>query len=152
MDDAVTRVYSAALLNLAAEVEEPYHLTGKKLTAKAVSPICGSEVTVEIILKDNKVSEFGYEVEACALGRAVVAVMKRAVLGKTRAEIASAGEDLRKMLEECEAEKGASYAAALSGDWSGLRNLLPAREYTARHDAILLPFEAVEKAFISSSF
>ena len=34
-----------------------------------------------------------------------------------------------------------------AGDWAALRILEPVKDYKARHNSILLPFEAVEKAF-----
>ena len=131
------RVYNHALIELSAQAETPRHLDKPDVAAKAVSPICGSEVTVELTLRDNKVADFGYEVEACALTKSVVAIMKTAILGKTREEIARAGEGLRAMLEG---------GAPPAGDWAALKILAPVREYKARHNSILLPFEAVEKA------
>ncbi|MCE9507237.1 MAG: iron-sulfur cluster assembly scaffold protein [Alphaproteobacteria bacterium] len=136
-DDSLMQVYNRALMALSAQTETPRHLKKPDVSAKAVSPICGSEVRVELALHDNKVVDFGYEVEACALTRTVVAIMKTAILGKTREEIAQAGAALRTMLE------GGTEPA---GDWADLKILAPVREYKARHNSILLPFEAVEKA------
>ena len=138
-DDPLLEVYNREMIALAAEVESPRHLATPEMTARAVSPICGSEVEVEISLKDDKVADFGYTVEACALTKAVVAVMKYAIVGKSREDIAKAGAALRAMLEDA--------GAAPSGDWAGLKILLPVRDYKARHNSILLPFEAVEEAF-----
>ena len=138
MDDGLMRVYNQELMALSAQTEQPYHLTHPDISAKALSPICGSEVKVEFSLRDGRVVGFGYETEACALTRSVLAVMKTAVLGKTRQEILQAGADLRRML---------AGGAAPGGDWARLEILAPVRDYKARHDSILLPFEAAEKAF-----
>jgi NifU-like protein involved in Fe-S cluster formation len=137
-DDSLMRVYNHALIELSAQAETPRHLDKPDAAARAVSPICGSEVAVELALQGGKIVDFGYEVEACALTKSVVAIMKTAILGKTREETAKAGESLRTMLEG---------GAPPSGDWAALKILAPVREYKARHNSILLPFEAVEKAF-----
>lgn len=136
--DDLMRIYNQELMALSAQAETPHHLSRPEMSAKAVSPICGSEVMVELTVRDGKVTGFGYEVEACALTKSVVAVMKNAILGKTRQDIARAGEQLRGMLE------GGSPPA---GDWAGLKILQPVIEYKARHNSIMLPFEASEKAF-----
>jgi len=136
--DVLMRFYTDELITLSQQADEPVHLDNPEMKAKAVSPICGSEVTVELTLRDNKVTGFGYEVEACALTKTVVAVMKTAIQGKTRQEIAEAGDQLRSMLEG---------GAPPTGDWARLALLQPVMEYRARHNAILLPFEAAEKAF-----
>jgi NifU-like protein involved in Fe-S cluster formation len=138
-DDALLRVYNRDLMALSAQAETPKHLSKPDATAKAVSPICGSEVTIELTVNNGKVTGFGYEIEACALTKSVVAVMARAITGKTRKEIAEAGTALRAMLE--------NNAPPPSGDWADLKILQPVIEYKARHNAMQLPFEAVEKAF-----
>lgn len=138
-DDSLFAVYNDRLVALAAGAETPRRLSSPDLNARAVSPICGSEVEVDLQLKDNKISAFGFEVEACALTKAVVAVMGSAIIGKNRDDIKRAGEALAAMLEGKDVFP--------SGDWADLRILEPVRDYKARHNSIMLPFEAIEKAF-----
>lgn len=138
-DDTLLAFYNQELIALSALADAPSPLAVPDLSARAVSPICGSEVEVHLRITDGRVTDFGFEVEACALTRAVVAVMKKAILGRTRAEIAKAGVEMEKML--------AGETVFPSGDWAALKILAPVKDYKARHNAILLPFEAVEKAF-----
>ena len=138
-DDSLIAVYNQELITLSNEAAAPRRLKNPDATARAVSPICGSEVEVDLALDRGRVTAFGFEVEACALTRSAVAVMAGAIIGKTREEIARAGDELRKMLDDG--------SAAPSGDWARLSVLAPVRDYKARHNSILLPFEAVEKAF-----
>lgn len=138
-DDRLLALYSQELKELAAQVETPRILGKADLEARAISPICGSEVGVQLRLTGGKITDFGYDIEACALTKAVVAVMKSAIVGKTRAEVAAAGETLRHLLAGTE--------PGPAGDWAALKILAPVRDYRARHNAILLPFAAVEKAF-----
>lgn len=137
-DDALMRVYNQELIALSSQAETPHHLDQPSARASAVSVICGSEVMVELGIENDRVTRFGYAVDACALTKSVVAVMKRAILGKTRGDIFQAGESLRAMLDG---------GAVPIGDWSNLKILSPVVDYKARHDSIMLPFEAVEKAF-----
>ena len=138
-DDKRLAFYNAELLKLSAEAEVPRHLAAPHLRARAISPICGSEVEIELTVEGEVVTDFGFEIEACALTKTGVAVMARAIRGKTRAEIAEAGRALEAMLN------GENVFPA--GDWAELKILEPVKDYKARHNSILLPFEAVEKAF-----
>jgi NifU-like protein involved in Fe-S cluster formation len=138
-DDSLLALYNQELIALSSETAAPFLLEHPDAAARAVSPICGSEVEVHLRIEDNRVTAFGYEVEACALTRAVVAVMKKAIIGKNRAEVAKAGAEMEKMLAE--------ENMFPSGDWAALKILAPVQDYKSRHNAILLPFEAVEKAF-----
>ena len=138
-DDQLLAVYNRKLIALSGEASSSRHLENPDLRARAVSPVCGSEVEVELKLSGDRISAFGYDIDACALTRAVVAVMARAIVGKTREDTARAGAVLRAMLQEG--------GAPPSGDWQDLGVLVPVKDYKARHDSVLMPFEAVEKAF-----
>ena len=139
--DASAAVYSRQLVERSFEVEKPQRLSAPDLTARSVSVICGSTVEVDLNVSDGKVTAFGFEVEACALTKTVVAVMRRAILGKTREEIARAGEGLRRLLSGAE--------STFAADWVDLSLLAPVADFKARHNAVLLPFVAVEKAFLN---
>lgn len=139
-DDSIFAVYNQKLVELAAQADQPRLLEKPDMSARAVSPICGSEVEIHLKTKDNKISDFGFDVEACALTKSVVAVMYSAIIGKSREDVKRAGCDLAAMLE------GKNIFP--SGDWAALKILEPVKDYKARHNSILLPFEAVEKAFI----
>jgi len=138
-DDALTAVYNQSLIALSSQASAPCRLARPDLSAHAVSPICGSEVTVDLALDGARITAFGFDVEACALTKAVVAVMATAITGKTRADVAAAGATIAAMLS--------GEDVLPDGDWADLKLLAPVKDYTARHNSILLPFEAVEKAF-----
>lgn len=138
-DDRLVAVYNEELIALSGEAMLPKPLDSFDISAKSVSPICGSEVAVQLRLDGERVKAFGFEVEACALTKSVVAVMAKAIIGKTRADVSRAGRELEAML--------AGELVFPAGDWEKLRILEPVKDYKARHNSILLPFEAVEKAF-----
>lgn len=140
-DDKLISFYNQELIALSGEAALPQFIDKPDATARAVSPICGSEIEVQLKLAGDKITGFGFEVEACALTKSVVAVMKKAIIGKTRADVARAGEELEAMLD--------GKPVVPSGDWAKLVILAPVKDYKARHNSILLPFEAVEKAFRS---
>lgn len=139
-DDRLFAFYNQELIALASQVDAPHRLQFPSMSAHAVSPICGSEIDIDILVDDaGLITAIGYEVEACALTKSVVAVLRQAAIGKTRAEVAAAGKDLESMLS--------GESVRPSGDWARLAILEPVKDYKARHNSILLPFEAVERAF-----
>ena len=138
-DDDLLQLYNRELMALSAQVSAPKSLPHPDAKATAVSTVCGSEVTIELSLTGDKVNAFGYAVEACSLTKAVVAIMARVVPGKSRQEISAAATALQSMM--------AGTAPPPAGEWAELKVLVPVIEYKARHDTIMLPFEAIEKAF-----
>jgi|TARA_R110002124_G_scaffold10469_3_gene52228 NifU-like protein involved in Fe-S cluster formation len=133
-------LYSPALLALTADVGAAHHLTDPDITETAHSAVCGSTVTVELKInkKNQTVADFGYEVEACALTKAVLAVMSRAIIGQNFAQIMEAGGRLQRLLDEDETVLSEDW-----GVWEKLKILETAQDYTMRHHSITLPFQAV---------
>jgi NifU-like protein involved in Fe-S cluster formation len=140
MSDAdLVKLYSGRILALAADIPRTGRLPAPEGSARRRSPLCGSTVTADLVLRDGRVAEFAQDVKACALGQASAAVLGGVVIGRSRAELEAAREALRAMLKE-----GGPVPAA---PFDGYEVLLPAREYKNRHASILLALEAACEAF-----
>ncbi len=132
------KLYSQRILALAADIPLTKRLERPDATVKRRSPLCGSTVTVDVALADGRIAGFGQEVKACALGQASAAVLGAQVLGRTRAEVERARDELKAMLKD-----GGPVPAA---PFDGFEVLLPARDYKNRHASILLALEATAEA------
>lgn len=137
-DTDLIKLYSSRILALAADIPHNERLSAPQATVKKRSPLCGSTVTVDVVVKDGKIAEFGQDVKACALGQAAASVVGAAALGRTRAEVEAARDQLRAMLKEG--------APAPLAPFDGLAVLEPARDYKNRHASILLTIEATAQA------
>lgn len=132
------KLYSKRILALAADIPHTDRLAHPTATAKRRSPLCGSTVTVDVVVKDGRIAEFGQDVKACALGQAAAAVTGANAIGRTRGEIERARDELKAMLKES--------GPVPSAPFDGLEVLLPARDYKNRHASILLSLEAIAEA------
>ena len=141
-DSDMIKLYSGRILALAADIPHTGRLTAPMASARRRSPLCGSTVTVDLDVADGRVTRFGQEVKACALGQASAAVLGAHALGRSRAELETALAQLRAMLKE----NGPAPAAP----FDGLEVLLPARDYKNRHASILLAFEAAVEAMAAA--
>jgi NifU-like protein involved in Fe-S cluster formation len=137
-DSDLIKLYSARILGLAADIPHLGRLPAPQGTARKRSPLCGSTVTADVVVKDGRVAEFAQDVKACALGQASAAVLGEVVVGRTLAELETAREALRSMLKEGGPVPGAPF--------QGYEVLLPARDYKNRHASILLALDAVCEA------
>lgn len=132
------KLYSTRILALAADIPHLKRLESADATAKRRSPLCGSTVTVDVTVSNGRVTAFGQEVKACALGQASASVVGAAIVGRSRAEIERARTELLAMLK--------SNGPVPSAPFEGLEVLLPAREYKNRHASIMLALEAASEA------
>ena len=132
------KLYSARILALAADIPHLDRLEAPDATVKRRAPLCGSTVTVDLRLKDGRIAEYGQDVKACALGQAAAAVVGANIIGRTRAEVETARDQLRAMLKEDGPTPDAPF--------DGLEVLRPARDYKNRHASIMLALEATLEA------
>ena len=138
-DSDLIKLYSGRILELAADIPFTERLNHPQATVKKRSPLCGSTVTVDMTVADGRVLAFGQDVKACALGQASASVVGRSILGRNRAELQQARDELHAMLKQ--------EGPAPSAPFDGLEVLRPAREYKNRHASIMLAIEAATDAF-----
>ncbi|MDO8378445.1 iron-sulfur cluster assembly scaffold protein [Phenylobacterium sp.] len=136
-------LYSAKLLKLAANMPHAGRLPAPEGSSEKVSKLCGSRVTVDVVMDGDRVGQFAQDVKACALGQASAAVLGAHVLGATLAEIEMARDQFRAMLKDG--------APAPIGRFSDLEMLAPVKDYPARHTSTLLAFEAATDAVRQAS-
>lgn len=125
-------LYNAEVLGLATslaayplEPDLPYRGTAR-------SPACGSTIELGLALDPSgRIIRAGLRAQACAIGQAAAAIFARAVPGKDRREIESATAEIEQWL-----------AGEALPDWPGFTTIVAARDYPARHGAILLAWRA----------
>lgn len=137
-DADLVKLYSQRILALAADIPYAKRLEHPDATAKRRSPLCGSTVTVDVAVKDGKVTAYGQDVKACALGQASASVVGANIIGRSLPEVERTRDELRAMLKEG--------GPVPSAPFDGLEVLLPAREYKNRHASIMLTLEAIAEA------
>ena len=137
-DSDLVKLYSGRILALAADIPHLGRLPAPTGSARKRSPLCGSTVTVDLVLKDGRVADFAQDVKACALGQASAAILGGVILGRSLAELQAARNMLSAMLKD----NGPVPAAP----FQGYEVLIPAREYKNRHASILLALDAACEA------
>ena len=66
----IDEIYNNRILEFAANIPRIGRLAAPDATATAHSKLCGSTVTVDLVLDGDVVADFAHEVRACALGQA----------------------------------------------------------------------------------
>ncbi len=137
-DADLIKLYSSRILALAADIPHLGRLDAPDATVKRRSPLCGSTVTVDVVVQGGTLADLGQDVKACALGQAAAAVTGAAALGASIDQIETARDQLRDML------KGKGDVP--DAPFSGFEVLKPAVDYKNRHASILLAIEATAEA------
>ncbi len=131
-------IYTQKVLALSANIPRTGRLRHPQATATAHSKLCGSRITVDVVMQDGIVVDYAQDVKACLLGQTSAAIVGAHIIGRTGAEMQTIGSEMRKMLKENGAPPG--------GAWADLGILEIIRDYKARHASALLVFNAVDDA------
>tara|TARA_R110002094_G_scaffold201864_1_gene173266 strand:+ start:4583 stop:5029 length:447 start_codon:yes stop_codon:yes gene_type:complete len=132
------KLYSARILELAADIPHLQRLDDPDATVKRRSPLCGSTVTIDVRVQDGVLQALGQDVKACALGQAAAAVAGAAAPGLSLEQIEKGRDQLRAMLKE--------NGPVPQAPFDGFEVLTPAKDYKNRHASILLSMEAMVEA------
>ena len=141
-DSDLIKLYSTRILALAADIPHQERLAHPDATVKKRSPLCGSTVTVDVVMKDGWVAEYAQDVKACALGQAAASVVGSAIVGCTHQQIVEARDALKAMLK--------SGGPTPPAPFDGLEVLRPAADYKNRHASILLSLDAAAEATLQA--
>ncbi len=132
-------LYNERILELAGSLDRDDRLDAPDATVQADSPLCGSRIRVDVTVgTDGRLTGYGQQVRACALGQSAAAILKAHATGKSREELTAARDALEAMLKRDGPIPG--------GEWEDLAVLQPAKAHKSRHASILLPFKAVVQA------
>lgn len=139
----LVKLYSGRILELAASIPHQGRLAAPTGTARKRSPLCGSTVTVDVVVADGRIVEFAQDVKACALGQASASILGRVILGRSLEEVQIAREALHAMLKNT--------GPVPTAPFDGYEVLIPARDYKNRHASILLALDAVCEAMAAGA-
>ena len=136
-DTDLIKLYSGRILELAADIPFVDPIETPQATVKKRSPQCGSTVTVALSMHEGRISDFGQDVKACALGQASASILGANVIGRTKAEIQNARAQLIDMLKK--------NGPIPDAPFSEFEVLIPARDFKNRHASIMLALDATSE-------
>jgi NifU-like protein involved in Fe-S cluster formation len=130
-------LYNREILALAVALAGFPRLEASSHSGELRAPLCGSRVALDLdIGRDGRIVRVGLGVDACALGQAAATLFARGAVGKSPADLAAGHRALAAWL---------GGAMDVPPDWPDMAVLAPARDYPARHAAILLPFALADQ-------
>ena len=125
------------ILEIASHTENNKVLENFTHKSKHKNPLCGDEMEISLIVKDNVVKDMGYQCKSCVYCQASVSLLSRKIKDKKIEEIKSfilSGENLFTDVK-----------TVLEKHWKDFKEILN-KKNIARKDCLLLPLRAVLKA------
>ncbi len=135
------KLYTPELMALTIELANWPAVENLPLHGEARSATCGSTLALDIGLDGSgNIETLGMRVRACAVGQAAAAIFARHAKGSGISALTAAHDRIEGWLD----------GEAPIADWPDLAVFEKARDYPARHGAIMLPWKAAIAALSSA--
>ncbi|SFU06997.1 iron-sulfur cluster assembly scaffold protein [Sedimentitalea nanhaiensis] len=131
----LAELYRPEIKALSAQVRADRPLDAPDVTVTAVSPVCGSRLTLDIRFDQQTIAAIGWRCRACVLGMASLAIAREAAIGATEGQIAQVRAGIQDLLS--------GGAPDFPARWSQCSVFAAARGFPTRHGSILLPVDAL---------
>ena len=112
-------------------LKEPTHKSKNK------NPICGDEMEISLIVKDNVIKDMGYQCNSCVYCQASVSLLSRKIKNKKINEIKDFIEKAEKIFDDVR--------SSFDKNWKDFKEVLN-KKNISRKDCLLLPLRTVLKA------
>ena len=133
----IERLYQEAILNQARAAVGAGRLDTADGSATVDNPLCGDRVTIDILMDGDRVATIGHKVRGCILCEAAASIIGARAIGLSAADLHSLADAMERMLRD---------GGSVPPEWPDLAVFEPVRPIASRHECVLLPFQALDRA------
>ena len=125
------------ILEIASNTENQKIIDNFTHKSKNKNPLCGDEMEISLIVKNNKVIDMGYQCKSCVYCQASVSLLSQKIKNKNLDEI-------REFITSCES-MFENTKTVLKKNWKDFLELLN-KKNLSRKECLLLPLRTIAKA------
>ena len=124
------------ILEIASHTDNNKVLEKATHYSKNKNPICGDEMEISLIVKDEVVKDMGYQGKSCVYCQASVSLLSRKIKNKNIEEIKQFINNVEKIFDTTKIN--------LENHWKEFKELFD-KKNISRKECILLPFKTLKK-------
>ena len=124
------------ILNIASDTDNNRNVKNHTHQSKLRNSLCGDEVQLELIIKDNKIVDFGYQGNSCIYCQASASLLSKISINNEKDEIKKLCHDAKFLFDD--------NSKNIEKKWSLLKEIFD-KKNISRKKCILLPFKTLEK-------
>ena len=125
------------ILEIASNTENNKILDKHTHKSKNKNPICGDEMEISLIVKNNKVVDMGYQCNSCVYCQASVSLLSQNIKDKSLDEVKDFINNCENIFENTK--------IVLEKKWISFKELFD-KKNVSRKECLLLPIRTVDKA------
>ena len=124
------------VLNIAADTANNRDVKNRTHVSKLKNSMCGDEIQIELILKNEKILDFGYQGKSCVYCQASASLLSKISINNQK-------EKINDLCDRAESYFNDDIKIA-DKKWNSLKKLIKKKNINKK-DCILLPFKTLKK-------
>ncbi len=124
------------VLNIAANTDNNRNVENRTHVSKLKNSLCGDEMQIELILKNEKILDFGYQGKSCVYCQASASLLSKISINNQK-------EKINDLCDKAELYFNDSVKIT-DKKWISLKKLIKKKNINKK-DCILLPFKTLKK-------
>ena len=125
------------ILEIASHTDNNRVLSNPTHNFKSKNPLCGDEMEISLIVKDEVVKDMGYQCKSCVYCQASVSLLSRKIKNQKIDEIKTFIANSEKLFDDVKIN--------IEKHWKDFMEILD-KKNLARKECLLLPFKTILKA------
>ena len=125
------------ILEIASHTENNKIIENFTHKSKHKNPLCGDEMEISLIVKDNVIKDMGYQCKSCVYCQASVSLLSRKIKNQKIEEIKRFITNSEKLFDDVKIN--------IEKHWKDFKEILD-KKNLSRKECLLLPFKTILKA------
>ena len=124
------------ILNIASDTNNNKNIKNHTHYSKLKNSLCGDEIQIKLIIKDDKIVDFGYQGNSCVYCQASASLLSKISINKKKNNLNELCDDVKSYFD--------GNLKVIDGKWLSLKKLFK-KENISRKECILLPFKTLKR-------
>ena len=125
------------ILEIASNTENHKIVKNYTHQSKNKNPLCGDEMEISLIVKNNRISDMGYQCRSCVYCQASVSMLSQKIKNEKLSNIKSLITLVESLFKETEVK--------VDTKWLDFKEIMN-KDNVSRKECLLLPFKTISKA------
>tara|TARA_B100000945_G_scaffold128418_1_gene102325 strand:+ start:238 stop:636 length:399 start_codon:yes stop_codon:yes gene_type:complete len=124
------------ILNIASDTDNNKNIKNHTHYSKLKNPLCGDEIQIKLVIKDDKIIDFGYQGNSCVYCQASASLLSKISLNNKKNKLNKLCDDVKSYFD--------GNLKIIDIKWKSLKKLFK-KENLSRKECILLPFNTLKR-------
>ena len=124
------------ILNIASDTDNNKNIRIHTHLSKLKNSLCGDEIEIKLIIKDDKIIDFGYQGKSCVYCQASASLLSKISINTKKNKLNELCDDVKLYFD--------GNLKIIEDKWMSLKKLFK-KENLSRKECILLPFKTLKR-------